>query len=74
MFPYIQCYSCGRNLGDLYSAFKILRAERMRGNPSDNTVPLGDILTSLGIIKDCCRVRMLTQVEFKEYYLDAPPK
>lgn len=32
------------------------------------TVAMGEVLTGLGIRSECCRVKMLTQVLFKDVY------
>lgn len=82
MYFLIVC-TCGQSLGDLSDAFKLLRHKRTQEailkagrpiNPSvlatvDDLQPqLGDDLTSLGLTSQCCRLRMLTCVEFKEVY------
>ena len=80
MYPYIVCY-CGRSLGDLFDVFKAMRSElytatfgHVQFDPSmlaiipDLQVELGEVLNSLHLHLDCCRARMLTQVEFKELY------
>lgn len=81
MFPYIVCY-CGRSLGDIYPVFKEMRKQRYQEYLKKDSdieivklmtstkidVKLGDILDALNINCECCRVRLLTQVEYSEYY------
>jgi DNA-directed RNA polymerase subunit N (RpoN/RPB10) len=80
MYPYILCY-CGKSLGHLFDLFNAMKRERYIEEFGEESfdptmiavitrlqVELGDILDSLHLHKDCCRVRMLTQVEFKEVY------
>ena len=83
MYPYITCY-CGRSLGDLYDLFKEMRLKKyinfMKEHPElnidpymipycdDISIPLRDVFEALNINLQCCRARMLTQVEYKELY------
>lgn len=80
MYPYIVCY-CGRSIGDLFDVFKAMRNElymttfghtvfdpSMLAIMPDLQVELGEVLDNLHLHLDCCRARMLTQVEFKELY------
>lgn len=79
MFPYITCF-CGCPIGDIYDIFKAMRYAAFKAANSDIdpamigisvedlTVELGNILTMLHVKRECCRVRMLTQIEFKELY------
>jgi DNA-directed RNA polymerase subunit N (RpoN/RPB10) len=82
MYPYIVCY-CGRSVGDLYPLFDEMRKERYeeyfkktghRIEPnrvtisSDVHVDLGDVFKKLNIRTQCCKARLLTQLEYKEYY------
>lgn len=79
MYPLILCY-CGRDLGSIYDLFKALRAKKFAAtigeenidptllSITDVQVQLDDVLTLLHLHTTCCRVRILTQVEFKEYY------
>jgi DNA-directed RNA polymerase subunit N (RpoN/RPB10) len=80
MYPYIVCY-CGRALGHLYDVFNTIRRERLAEefgeealDPTmiaiiqDVQIELGDVLDQLHLHNECCRVRMITQVEFKEVY------
>lgn len=81
MYPYIRCF-CGRSLGDLYSLYLILRHEayiKALGEDNDMdpiilaitegvNVNMEEILDQLMIFTDCCRGRMITQVQFKEVY------
>jgi len=83
MYPYIVCF-CGCSLGDVFDAFKVMRAEKYRQalGVSDNAAPnpamlaitnnidvrLTDIFEQLCITQECCQTRIATQVEFKEFY------
>lgn len=82
MYPYITC-TCGRSLGDLYDAFKVMRKKKIAAiaaekNPSikpnmmivgqDLQIDLNDDLNALGLKMDCCRMRMMSLVEFRELY------
>ena len=82
MYPYIRCY-CGRPSGDIYELFKALRsaaynkyfadlgievsADRIAIS-EDIKVSLTDIFDQLNIHATCCKLRLLTQVEYIEYY------
>lgn len=74
---------CGRSLGDIYDAFKALRLKRysefldskgIKISPDripiteDIQIDLRDVFESLHIHVQCCKVRLLTETEFKEYY------
>lgn len=82
MYPYIRCY-CGRPLGDIYELFKALRLKAYMKYFEDQgidispdcipfsediKVELKDVFTELNIGVQCCKTRLLTQVEFSEYY------
>jgi len=80
MYPYIVCY-CGRSLGDLYDLFKELRAAEFRkkfgkleidpgmiATAEDLQVELDGVFKMLHLNLQCCRVRMMSQIEFKELY------
>jgi hypothetical protein len=80
MYPYILCY-CGRSSGDIYDLFKAMRDERIREKFGDHTlnpdilaisedlqVDIGDIFPMLHITCDCCKARLVSQIEFKELY------
>ena len=80
MYPYIVCY-CGRSIGDLYDLFMKLRADKYAEEFGDAVFDpsaialsevlqsdIGDIFDTLHLENDCCRARIMTQVEFKELY------
>lgn len=82
MYPYIRCF-CGRSLGDIYEAFEAMKAARYAeiygddaGQPNpfmfqiaDSVqVEIGDILSALNVHLDCCRARLLTQVQYTDVY------
>lgn len=71
MYPYIVCF-CGRPLGHLYNAFLAMCRDHARSSRANE--PVGYILDQLNIMKLCCRTRMLTQTQFKDYYnIPNPP-
>ena len=82
MYPYIRCF-CGMSLGDIYDLFKELRLEKYRKYYAENDIhiqpdfiqmadqiqlDLTDIFAQLGITNVCCKARIVSQVEFSEYY------
>ena len=80
MYPWIRCL-CGMPLGDLYDIFvaiKTARYVKILGNQEFDpymlpiteaaTVEMGDVLDAMGLRLDCCRGRMVGQVEFKSCY------
>ena len=82
MWPYIRCF-CGRSLGQYFDLYKRLarqkyidffKKEGIDVNPvhipiSENIpVTHEDIFKKLNITSECCITRMLTQVEFIEYW------
>lgn len=78
MYPLILC-TCGRSLGDLYPAFKAMRADLNEENNAGVdphqmqfsekiNIELGPILDKLCLFLMCCRTRIMQQVEIKEYY------
>lgn len=78
MYPYILCF-CGKALGNIYDIFKLMRAEKyahidecmdtfLLSITNDFKISLEDIFEQLNVPLECCRVRLNTQVEFKELY------
>lgn len=82
MYPYVRCY-CGRSIGDLYDIYTSIKLARYQEvyEKSDyvydpktmalNTriqVEMGDVLDALGLKMECCRARMITQIEFKDFW------
>ena len=82
MYPYIVCF-CGRSLGDIYDVYKQMRLNKYKkeyGEAASTMDPhlmtlsnvaevvVDDILNKLHLKTICCRARMISQVEFKEYY------
>jgi DNA-directed RNA polymerase subunit N (RpoN/RPB10) len=80
MWPYIVCF-CGKSIGDIYDAFKVMRADRIAevyGDVEFDPVAaalsellkcdLNDIFDTLHVHNTCCRARLMSQVEFKDIY------
>lgn len=81
MYPYIVCF-CGCCLADVWYIFKKWRADIYAKVGSDinprvlamcdeefgDKILLGEVLDSLGFDVECCRTRMMTMVEYREYY------
>ncbi len=78
MYPFVLCF-CGRSLADIYDLFVALRREKYAAAYADIDpyylpisatvrVDLVDVFEQLNIHMDCCRTRLLTQVEFKNIY------
>lgn len=82
MFPYVTCW-CGRSLGDLFPLYQELKRRKYEEYfkktgieiaptrvpiCTDVQIDVGDILDALHIKCECCRTRMISQIEFKEYY------
>lgn len=79
MFPYVTC-SCGFDLASIYPLWAAIRAQRLAakyGNvtdramiqaSSDLNVEFGDVLNDLGVHRVCCRTKLLTQMQFRDYY------
>lgn len=61
MYPYIRC-KCGSPLiGLRYNEYFQLLLDHNNKDPNE---PLGPILDSLSIMRDCCRVSIMTNVLF----------
>ncbi len=83
MYPHIVCF-CGKSLGDIYDAFKIMRRKKIQEALDDDTIgeidptllaitdgldiDMSDVFEQLGVYCGCCKVRLTTQTEFKELY------
>jgi DNA-directed RNA polymerase subunit N (RpoN/RPB10) len=80
MYPYVVCY-CGRSIGDLYDLYVELRRRKIISEHGELNIDpdvvafsdtlqvhTGDILDKLNLKLDCCRARMLSQVEFYDLY------
>ena len=74
----VRCLSCGKVIADVYDYFKEEVSKRKEKANIDNsdltTINLnkdeikktieGEVLDELGIIKDCCRLCILTHIDF----------
>lgn len=82
MYPYIVC-NCGASIGDIYPAFKALRAREYKRHfertgkyvtpeqfafSEDMQVPLRGVFELLKVRLSCCKCRLMTQVEYKTLY------
>ena len=81
MYPYIVCFGCGKSIGDYFDLYKEMRRQRYVEHFGDYVfdptvlatvdslgVDTSDIFKTLHLDSECCRARMMTQVEFKELY------
>jgi len=83
MYPYIVCFTCGRVIGDIYDAFLMMRAAKQAATQQaaghdidpdflfiseDTLIDLSDVFDQLRITSMCCKIRLNTQVEFKNIY------
>ena len=77
----IVCFTCGLPVGDKADLFRRLKAERVNRILAEHgTVPsqvpfdsklqidCEDILDRLKIRRPCCRTRLVTAMEFVDYY------
>lgn len=75
----VVCFSCGKSLDAYFKAFKEIRQKKMRDLEKDhpdkikpNMIPvsdelqpvLGEDLDAMGFTLECCRMNILTTVEF----------
>ena len=80
MYPYIVCF-CGRSIGDIYDLFNKMREDRNKEvfgdvelDPTATALSellradISDIFEALHLENDCCRARIMSQVEFKDLY------
>lgn len=76
MLSYIVCY-CGRSIGDLYEAFKVMRADLIKqqgvNDIKPNQLPItteldqvsvNPIFEQLSITQNCCKKSMMCVAEF----------
>ena len=70
MYPCVTCF-CGRPIAHLYPAFMAMLAQH-RASPRAHE-PIGYILDELGLTRECCRARIMTNAEFKHYYNESNP-
>ena len=82
MFPYVLCYTCGRDIGSIWALFDAMRRDRLADKypnvknmaqiPTslDMDIEVGDILDTVGLPRDsiCCRTRLLSQQLFRDVY------
>jgi DNA-directed RNA polymerase subunit N (RpoN/RPB10) len=81
MLTPIVCMTCGLPLGDIDDLFQRARAARVRAvlarrdtaatqaaADAGLQIDCGDILLSLGVVKDCCRMHLVTNMCFCDYF------
>lgn len=78
MLPPVRCFSCGLPIGDVAPEFRRLMNKRLFENINCDTkqvtadinrnIVASDILDSLGIITDCCRMHLITGMDWRDYY------
>jgi DNA-directed RNA polymerase subunit N (RpoN/RPB10) len=77
----IQCFSCGLPIGDRADLFRTMREKRVRqilqkrGTIAPQAaidvglqVDCSDILDLLGVVEDCCRLHLVSAMEFSDVY------
>lgn len=78
MFPYICCLTCGNpDIGAYYSIINKIKADRIKEFVKqtqhdesmlmadiDSKIKMGDVYDDFGINLSCCRMRLLTNVEY----------
>jgi DNA-directed RNA polymerase subunit N (RpoN/RPB10) len=82
MYPYITC-NCGNSIGDKYNAFKTLRQKEYEKHFKETgkyidpvklqysesvKISLTGVFEALKITHQCCKIRLMTQVEYKNIY------
>lgn len=81
MLTPIRCITCGSSIGDIAPFFQILKSRKIEAalterdtNPNMAIVDAGlqveckDILESLGVKYDCCRMHLISTMQFNDYY------
>jgi len=81
MLDYIQCPSCGNNIGALYEAFKSIKVALYKKELEKNKsrigvqninmidyiqIPMDKYFDQFNIKNDCCRSRLTTCVNFND--------
>lgn len=70
----IVCFTCGCPIGDKEDLFNYLKAEKIRELKEHvqildiSTLDCSDILQTLGINNDCCRMHFISSMLFTDYY------
>lgn len=66
----IVCFTCGLPLADKEDLFKYLKNEIIKNNKGDEEkdINCSEILNTLQIINDCCRMHLITSLTFTDYY------
>jgi DNA-directed RNA polymerase subunit N (RpoN/RPB10) len=68
----IICFTCGCPIGDkedLFNKLKEEKAKKLNIRDIDNKeLDCSDILNKLDINNDCCRMHLITSMQFTDYY------
>lgn len=76
--PPVLCFECGHLLGDKYELFTTINQSKNPPFVSNQSIDIaasnrkniamGDVLDTLGITRQCCRMHMLTYMNFIPFY------
>lgn len=64
----ILCFTCGCSIGDKEDLFIHLKNEKKEKEPDNEELDCSDILDILDIKNDCCRMHIITAINFVDYY------
>jgi DNA-directed RNA polymerase subunit N (RpoN/RPB10) len=68
----IVCFSCGLPLCDKFDIYHELKKQKIeeltKNNSSLENIDCIDILISLDITNDCCKMHLISTVLFNDYY------
>ena len=84
MLPPVCCFSCGYSLGDIapiYNYIRQMRMEKKYGQPGSLNIPgrsgldptvdeniMADVLAALNVTASCCKIHLVTAMNFTEIY------
>lgn len=69
----ILCFTCGCPLADKEDLFNYLKTQKMNNQNTENSknitsIDCMDIFDKLDIPNDCCRMHMISNMLFTDYY------